>query len=515
MIVDANDADRGLFAQAFDACVIGTGPAGITLARRLAARGLTVALMEGGGLDLESESQDLYKGEVVGLDYYPLDEARLRLFGGSSNHWGGRCRALDAVDFTPLPADPLSGWPIAKTDLDPYAADSDEILDLVPAAEAPDIPIEQTEPRFHRIQYRYSTPTRFGDKYHDELAASKTITCAVNANLIDLRLDDGLATVTSAVFKSFTEGDPGFEIKARVFAVCLGGLENPRALLNCRSQIPVGIGNQNDLVGRYFCEHPHYRLGQIYYEKPIPAAEIRANPEEAYAPTEAFMKAHGTLGFSLLVTPTIEPPLSFSTELVRSMGCVTSFTERLTEGVMGRNLNCDRGGLDMYFAQGDSDHAVQGVVAVHAEQSLVRDSRVMLSDDETDRFGLRRIRLDWQLAPVDYHTMKTAVLEYGAYVAEQGIGRVQVYDWLLADPVDLPGIGEGSRVGGHHHMCSTRMSADPKEGVVDADCKVHGLANLYIGGSSAFATTGYANPTYTIVQLALRLGDHLSGLLRS
>lgn len=514
MIVDANDADRGLFSRTFDACVIGAGPAGITLARRLAARGLAVALMEGGGLGLEEESQDLYKGEVVGLDYYPLDEARLRLFGGSSNHWGGRCRALDPIDFFPAAPDPLSGWPIRKEDLDPYAAEADGILDLVSAAEAPDLPLEQAKPRFRHIQYRYSAPTRFGDKYHDELAAAAGITCALNANLVDLRLDESLGTVSSAVFKSFADGDPGFEIRARVFALCLGGLENPRALLNCRSQVPAGIGNAHDLVGRFFCEHPHYRLGQIYYEKPIPAEAIRANPEEAYAPTEAFMKEHETLTFSLLVTPTIEPPLAFSTEFVRSVGCVSSFTERLAEGVLGRNLNCDRGGLGMYFAQEGGDHAVQGVVAVHAEQSLLRDSRVMLGE-ERDRFGLQRIRFDWALAEVDHHTMRTAVLEYGAHVAEQGIGRVQVSDWVLADPMDLPGLGEGSRVGGHHHMCATRMSEDPARGVVDADCRVHGVSNLYIGGSSAFATTGYANPTYTIVQLALRLGDHLTGLLRS
>ena len=230
MIIDATDADRGLFARSFDACVIGTGPAGITLARHLAARGLSVALMEGGGLEPTDESQDLYKGEVVGLDYFPLDEARLRYFGGASNHWGGRCRALDAMNFLPLAANPLSGWPMAKSALDPYAAETDEILDMISAAEAPDLPLEQEIPRFHRVQYRYSAPTRFGEKYHHELAASPGIVCALNANLVDMRLDDGLGTVTGAVFKSFADGDPGFTIDARVFVLALGGLENPRAL---------------------------------------------------------------------------------------------------------------------------------------------------------------------------------------------------------------------------------------------------------------------------------------------
>ena len=514
MLLDADDADRGVFARTFDACVIGTGPAGMTVARRLAAQGFSVALMEGGGVGLEAESQALYAGAVVGLDYYPLEDARLRMFGGSSMHWGGRCRALDAMNFEPLSFEAMRAWPITKSDLDPYQAAADDILDLIPAADAPDIPITQGEPRFHRIQYRYSPPTRFGGKYRAEIAASQAIVCATNANLVDLRLDDGLATITGAVFKSFTPNDPGFTVSARLYVLCLGGMENPRMLLNCTSQIPVGIGNQNDVVGRYFGEHPHFRLGRVYFKDPIPEAVVLKTPEEAYAPTPAFLEKHEILSFSLLVTPTIEPALSFTSELMRSAGCVTGFTERLAEGVLGTDLNCDRGGLDMYFAQGDGHHAVQGLIAVHAEQSLRSDSRVMLGD-ETDAFGLRRIAFDWQLGEIDYRTMKTAVLELGAHFAEQGIGRVQLFDWLLADPVTLPGLGEGHRVGGHHHMCATRMATDPREGVVDADCKVHGTANLYIGGSSAFASTGYANPTYTIVQLALRLGDHLNGVLRA
>jgi choline dehydrogenase-like flavoprotein len=514
MIVDATDADRGLFARTFDACVIGAGPAGITLARRLAARGLSVALMEGGGFEFSEESQDLYKGENVGLEYFPLEEARLRYFGGASNHWGGRCRELDAMNFLPLAANPLSGWPIDKAALDPYAEEADEILDVVSAAEMPDLPLTQKTPRFHRIQYRYSPPTRFGEKYREELAESEGIVCALNANLIDMRLDDALGTVTGATFKSFADGDPGFTINARAFALCLGGLENPRALLNCRSQKPNGIGNDNDQVGRYFCEHPHFRLGQVYYNRPIPEAQILADPEEAYAPTVEFLETHDTLSFSLLVTPMIEEPLRLSTEVMRTAGCVTSFSEHVLEKVLGKNLDCSRGGLRMYFAQDGQRHAVQGTVAVHAEQGLHPESRVMLSD-EVDRFGLRRIRFDWRLTEIDFHTMETAVAELGVHFAEQDIGRVQISDWLTADPVRAPGLGQGSRVGGHHHMCATRMSANPREGVVDADCKVHGVSNLYIGGSSAFATTGYANPTYTIVQMALRLGDHLTGTLKA
>jgi choline dehydrogenase-like flavoprotein len=510
MLVDAG-ADRGPFARDFDACVIGAGPAGVTLARRLAAQGYGVALMEGGGLDLEPHSQALYEGELVGLEYYPLEEARLRMFGGSSMHWGGRCYPLEEADFLPRPYAPLSGWPIRKQDLDPYAPETDDILDLT-GSEASDLPLTQADERFRRVaDYRYSAPTRFGDKYRDEIAASREIVCAVNANLVDMRLDDGHGTMTEARFRSYAPGDPGFAVRARVFALCCGGLENPRLLLACNGQLPAGIGNGNDLVGRFFSEHLQILLGPAYFERPIPAAEAEA--EAFYVPTEAFLAEHEVLGFRLRVAPRIEPPLSLPTELVRSASCVAPFAERLSQAVLGRGVDCDRGGLSLYFAQGGGRQAVQAQVYVIAEQSLVRDSRVMLSD-RRDPLGMPRIRFDWRIGEADYRLLETAAVELGAHHAEQGIGRIRLADWLLAEPKRLPGLGEGSRVGGHHHMCTTRMSADPREGVVDADCKVHGVSNLYVGGSSVFATGGYATPTYTIVQLALRLGDHLGGVLK-
>ena len=79
---------------------------GITLARRLAARGLDVALMEAGGLEYSDQSQDFYRGEVIGHEYYATDITRLRYFGGTSGHWGGRCRTLEAHDFEPSPTMP-------------------------------------------------------------------------------------------------------------------------------------------------------------------------------------------------------------------------------------------------------------------------------------------------------------------------------------------------------------------------------------------------------------------------
>ena len=136
----------------------------------------------------------------------------------------------------------------------------------------------------------------------------------------------------------------------------------------------------------------------------------------------------------------------------------------------------------------------------------------MLLGDERDAFGLRRVALDWRLSEIDIDTMRTALMAFGRHLAEQDIGRARVGDWLLADPPRFPGVLD-DEVGGKHHIGTTRMAAEERHGVVDADCRVHGTTNLFVGGSSVFATTGHCNPTYTLTQLALRLGDHLRGWL--
>jgi len=139
-----------------------------------------------------------------------------------------------------------------------------------------------------------------------------------------------------------------------------------------------------------------------------------------------------------------------------------------------------------------------------------------LLGEARDAFGMRRVALDWRMTAIDYRTIKLPTLALARHFAEQDLGRMRVYDWLLAEnPVaPAPGTGNGV-VGSWHHMCTTRMSDDPRQGVVDRDCRVHGIANLYIGGCRVFSSAGYVNPTYTIVQLALRLGDHLGRELRA
>jgi choline dehydrogenase-like flavoprotein len=143
-------------------------------------------------------------------------------------------------------------------------------------------------------------------------------------------------------------------------------------------------------------------------------------------------------------------------------------------------------------------------VWLRSEQGPNPDSRVTLAEDE-DALGVPRARLDWRLGEADLHTIVRAHTHLAAELGRAGVGRVYLPD------LETDRSWAGAIVGGNHHMGTTRMHGDPRRGVVDPDCRVHGISNLYVAGSSVFPTSGYANPTLTLVALALRLADHLTG----
>jgi choline dehydrogenase-like flavoprotein len=524
MILDTDGPDRAAFGAAsgrvFDLCVIGAGPAGITLARRLAARGFSVALMEAGGREWSPESQALYQGEVVGVPTPELDAARLRHLGGTSGHWNGRARHLDAADFRAPPDGPdrpLGGWPITRADLDPYVAETEAILALTPPAPLPDADADQAAPGLHRIWFQRSGtpedgPLRFGEAFAEELAAAEAILVGLHANLVDLRLEADFAgsdapAVAEARFRGYGEGDAGFAVRARHYALCCGGIENARLLLNFTSQLPAGLGNQNDLVGRCFMDHPTIVFGEVALARP---QDWDATLH--YAPSEAFMAAEGSRNFNCAVRWGPRPPLPFLREAARSAQCDLPFAERLAEAVLGeRALNCDfPGGLRQWWLRRDPYREAMARAEVEIEQAPDPASRVALAETR-DALGLLRPRLDWRLGEADHRTLEAAVVAFGEHVAEIGLGRLRLADWLADGTVRFPSEEENGRpLTSWHHLGTTRMADDPRRGVTDAHARVHGIANLHIGGSSLFATGGYANPTYTIVQLALRLGDRLA-----
>jgi choline dehydrogenase-like flavoprotein len=514
MITDLHGADSDRFdGRSFDVCICGAGIAGIALALSLSER-LEVALLEAGGYEPTEESQEVYSGRSIGRQYFDLKTTRLRYFGGTSNNWGGWCRALDSYDFEPKPWANMSGWPIQKSDLDPYLEHAQSILDINPddgkgkVAESRALALAMDKSNdLDAIDFWWSRPTRFAEKYANSLRQARNISCFLNANVVDMALFDDLSRVRELEVRTYTGRI--FKVRARSFVLAAGGIENPRILLNCNSQRKEGLGNEHGLVGRFFADHPHHKVGEFLLQDKIREvfAKLRLGPQDRmkhvyryFAPSKQLMSREKILNFGLRFEPYIGFSDSFKESFrfrLRRAVCGFGLVEAAVEGIMGREIPC-----------GD------GILRVASEPAPNPSSRIIL-DRDVDRFGKRRIALDWRLSDIDKRTIRIAATRFGMALANRDLGRLRVADWLVARDADieLPGLGADD-LGGHHHMCTTRMGRTPRDGVVDPNQRVFGIDNLYVAGSSVFAATGHANPTFPMVQLTLRLAKHLNQVLK-
>ncbi len=251
MILDLEAVGRQTFEA--DVCIIGAGAAGITVARQLAAGGATVVLLESGGMGLEPEVQELSGGESVGHDY-SLERSRLRYFGGTTNHWEGYCGPLDEWDFQARAWVPHSGWPIERNELVPYWRQAHDVLDLGPfeyrlPAGARTLPLNTLE----TCVWRHSPPTRFNQKYQDEIRRSDRITCVLHANLLRMHAADAGRVVRHVVVEAL--GGASAVVSARWFVLACGGIENARVLLLAAQRNDLALDRVAPTTGRFFMEH--------------------------------------------------------------------------------------------------------------------------------------------------------------------------------------------------------------------------------------------------------------------
>jgi choline dehydrogenase-like flavoprotein len=461
-------------ARTADVCIVGSGPAGMTVALELERRGLRVLVLEAGGTHYDPTSQAMFEGTLIGDRLFDMGVNRLRYFGGSSNHWGGFCRMLEDWDFRDKVEGIPGAWPIGRRDLDPYLPRAREILEL------PGFPADRRlDDQVTHVHWTYSPPVNFGLKYRDHVKTSAGLAVVLNACVTNL-IERGGRIVAIEVSDPDGHRDT---VQAGLFVLCAGGIENSRMLLWANERNEGRVVREPRTLGKYWMEHPHYTVADALIE-----GDPRIDPDRrgrAYiVPTERAIREHRMLNCALRLEP---HEYEGTKRLAADLACIAPRLGRWAVERTGKRLVC-------------------GYRVRAAWEQGPRESNQVRLGTARDALGIPRAELHWRLSALEKHTVRQTAVLFGRYLAANGLGRVRLLPWLT-DPG--PDFAPDDEFVGNHHMGGTRMSTDPRTGVVDADCRIHGMANLYVCGSSVFPSAGHANPTLTIVQVALRLAAHL------
>ena len=522
MIVDL----RELAASApltCDLCVVGSGAAGLAIASEMSgglppSRPLSVMLIESGGMNLEAPTQALYDVEISGLPHPGSTQGRFRVCGGSTTQWGGQALPLTPFDFERREWVPHSGWPISFEELQPYYQRAGRFLLIDDMNFDTDLfrLLRTKPPAFDPAQVWYhfskwSPKPSLREHYLPSIRNSQHCMLLLHANVTDIALDPDSQRVSQIEVQSL-EGHKA-AVHAKAFVLCAGGIETARLLLASRKQQPNGIGNAHDLVGRFFQDHPSAMVGWL--NTPAPARAQRflnvfhrngLKYSVRCTATRQWQQQHRALNVSM------------GTTFVEGDGALqnlkeiyNTLRERRLHGVAGR---LSRVALHpaaaispayQFLVHGRSyAPGARMRIGLTSEQQPNPESRILLSD-KVDALGIPRANVRWKLTELTLHTIRKYVETLLEQFQRAGIGEIDLEPWVFEDSRRWT----ENITDQYHHIGTARMDPSPREGVVDQNCQVHGIANLYIGSSAVFPTSGHSNPTLTIIALCIRMADRL------
>lgn len=531
-----------------DVCIVGAGPAGIALALDLSDRGISVLLLESGHIDSDTKTQSLYEGEVTDARMHsPPDKYRQRRLGGSSAIWGGRCMPMDPIDFETRDYVPHSGWPISYDDLLPYypAANalaeagrfSYEADDALGVLAAPMIRgFNSAHVRTTGLE-RNSCPTNFGKRYQKRLKLSLQVKVLLGANCVGLKLhSDGQSIRAVAVA---TLQGIRFTVMSRITVLASGGLETVRLLLASNDVSPAGVGNHHDVVGRYYMCHIASNVGHLSLNGPPSQVQhsYEISPEGIYCRRRLSIAAGeqrrrglansiARLHLPRITDPSHRNGVLSGLFLTRKL-ISYEYGKRLIDGKSASIGTYARHMLNVVADPLDTaaflshwvtrrtlaDRKFPSVILrnrtnyfsleMHGEQAPLETSRVTLSS-QIDVLGMPKLRVDWRYSQSDIESLGRTLDLISEEIELAGVGRFVYQRETLEE--DLTRFGAY----GGHHIGTTRMGGDERTSVVNSDCQVHSVNNLYIAGSAVFPTSSQANPTLTLIALALRLGNTLA-----
>lgn len=542
MIIGARDLAQSSLHD-IDVCIVGAGAAGITLACELDGCGLKVVLLEAGGFKLDADALDYYRGTAA-LPHPDPTQFRRSAFGGTTKLWGGRCTPLDPIDFERRDYLPHSGWPLRFAEIARHypralaycdAGNFDFTITGSLANPSATIGGLNTNGLVHtdRIE-RYSLPTDFGRRFRAKIARSSNVLAVLNARCVRLHKRPG-----DDAIESVEVVDPAGQrrrLTSRTVVLACGGIEVPRLLMTSDPG-GSGLGNREDLLGRFYSCHFEIIFGRLLangvpvafnFEKTIDGVYCRrqlrisedaqrqhrllnmvfrlhfsdyADWRHGSAVMSAIFLAKSTLPaeYRAILSHGRHPSeaaavLPHVRNVLRGLPQLLKFS---ADWIVKKQLARRR---MPYTLVANSDGSFP--LEFNSEQTPCASNRVSLTAD-TDRHGVNRVDVNWRLCPADIDSAYRGFLLFREAINAGSGCRLELDEEELHKRISA-----APPVGGHH-LGTARMASSARDGVVGPDCAVFGLPNLFIASSAVFPTSGCANPTLTIVALAVRLAEHL------
>jgi choline dehydrogenase-like flavoprotein len=498
----------------FDVCVVGAGAAGLVVAVELVQQGKRVLVLEGGGLKKwERKSQALNKSRVVGLPFPGAHVGRFRTLGGSTSRWAGQVIEMDGMDFETRHWVPGSGWPIKKTDLAVGYRRALELEGL--SASLPDgevwthtgVSAPNLSDDLGFAFSRICPEQKFSRLFQDILNTDPNLVVALHANACQLIFAEDGETITSVRCRTLTGVDT--YISADRFVLCLGAIESSRFLLNQ----PIAPWNRSGLVGRHFKDHIacfaadviNFRMADNWYYGPyriklnqhyyVPKLKLSASAQERYS----VLNASGWLEYDAGIFRALR-----TAALIRAGHLSAARPRELAYTA----LKAPAVVWWLSRMRTDPNFVLPWAklkLSVYCEQSPLSESLIALSS-ECDALGLRRASIDWTVSTQEVETIRRYV-----QVARDVFHKLRIADIVPDNDLFTDRILQKFS-DYFHHMGGTRMANSAIAGVVDPDLRLYGTRNIYVCSASVFPSSGSANPTHTLLALAVRLASHLQHL---
>lgn len=509
-----------------DVCIVGAGAAGITLALELEKSRYRVMMLESGDAGPLQAADQLNELEIAG---HPLNISvpmRRRAFGGSTIATYGRAVLLDSIEFEARPWVSDQAWPFNLLELQRWYPRAAAVLALAqPELLDADFWSQQPLARMARGYglstrvHRWGKHINLGKAWKKHFHNSENVEVLLRATAVSCDAGPGRGRIKQLSCRALGGGH--FSVRARVFVLATGGLENPRLLLLSKHGTNAPAINW-DPVGRYYMNHPRsetlakIQLGSAEKGKnagsDVPALKsllmhrqrkLAGRLQFALSPGEDLQRNEGLLNVSSFF---------FAVSDLKARDALQQLTQVRTAWSQGKLQGTWQAGglvrhLPILVAGAIQRLRLQPYRAGHlvvvdqCEQRPDRESRVLLGQG-FDRFGCPKLKLDWRIGPDTTRSLRRSHELMARFFEESGIGRFE--SKLLDDPDFEPAYQDCA-----HPTGTTRMSELDKDGVVDSDCRVHGQENLFVAGSSVFPAGGHASPTFTIISLAARLADRL------